>query len=137
MGLHLIWKRPDGFLGAMPEDFRKIPLSNGSQIWLHCKEQDWYPFQVNGDWASQEDTVKLNRLVNLLDSEESVFERLLERMYDDSVTEKLAQKDRSVPNFRSEIKEWLFSLLGACKGNTWEVEIMKCALSDVIAKIKQ
>ena len=71
--MHIIWKRPDGFLEALPEDFRRVTLSSGARLWLHQSDVEWYPFQVSGDWAGQEQTTKLNALVNLIDANEALW----------------------------------------------------------------
>ena len=45
--MHIIWKRPDGFQNSIPDDFERVQLSNGSQLWLHKTEKDWYPFHAS------------------------------------------------------------------------------------------
>jgi hypothetical protein len=131
--MHIIWKRPDGFQNAQPEDFRRVPLSNGAQLWLHRHELDWYPFQVSGDWAGQDQTVRLNRLVNLVDATDSAWIHFLEHYSDDE----LAPTEHSVSGSYDLIVRWIEELKDALKGNTWEVEIMGCALADIQERVKK
>jgi len=123
--MHLIWKRPDGFHNAAPDDFRRVTLSNGASLWLHRAECDWYPFQVNGDWASQEQTVKINRMVNLLDASVDAWKSFINQDCGDDLS------PQATPDKHSKgLVEWLESLKSCLRGNTWEVDIMTCALSD-------
>ncbi len=121
--MHLIWKRPDGFHSAVPQDFRTVSLSNGARLWLHGVERDWYPFQVSGDWEGQPQTVRLNRLVNLLEAD------------DDAWRLALGAEAGNSPDTAHALVQWLESLKGWAKGNTWELEIILCALSDVQARL--
>ena len=129
--MHIIWKRPDGFQNAQPEDFRRVPLSNGAQLWLHRPELDWYPFQVSGDWAGQDQTVRLNRLVNLVDATDAAWMSFLDHYHDDE----LAPQEHSLVSACDSIVQWLEELKDAVKGNTWEIEIMACAFGDVQARV--
>lgn len=130
--MHIIWKRPDGFQNAVPEDFRRVQLSNGAQLWLHRHELDWYPFQVSGDWAGQDQTARLNRLVNLLDAPESSWTGFLEHFHDDD----LGKGGDLVAAARS-LREWLEELKSSVKGNTWEVEIIQCAFTDLQTRVSK
>jgi hypothetical protein len=129
--MHLIWKRPDGFHNAVPEDFKRIALSNGASLWLHRSECDWYPFQVNGDWASQEQTVRINRMVNLLDAPEDSWKSFVAQDCGDDLSPNSSPEQHS-----SGLLEWLESLKSCLRGNTWEVEIMSCALVDVQSRLR-
>jgi len=129
--MHIIWKRPDGFQNAQPEDFRRVPLSNGAQLWLHRHELDWYPFQVSGDWAGQDQTVRLNRLVNLVDATDAAWMSFLGHYHDDELT----PQEQSLGSACDAIVQWIEDLKGAVKGNTWETEIMTCALGDVQTRV--
>ena len=129
--MHIIWKRPDGFQNAHPEDFRRVPLSNGAQLWLHRHELDWYPFQVSGDWAGQEQTVRLNRLVNLVDATDAAWRNFLEHYNDDE----LAPENATPAAACDALSRWLEELKDVVKGNTWEAEIMCCALGDVQTRL--
>ena len=129
--MHIIWKRPDGFQNANPEDFRKLTLSNGSGLWLHKQELDWYPFQFSGDWEGQEETKKLNRLVNLLDAPHSDWERYVQSLLDNNFSE-----DNSLGQLVNSLQSWLEESKANIKGNTWEQDIMKVAFGDIQTKLK-
>lgn len=129
--MHIIWKRPDGFQNAVPEDFRRVPLSNGAQLWLHRHELDWYPFQVSGDWAGQDQTMRLNRLVNLIDATDSAWRNYLEHFHDDDLS-----PTAEIPLAAQGLSKWLDELKDAIKGNTWEVEIMHCAFADLQIRLE-
>ncbi len=131
--MHVIWKRPDGFQNALPEDFRRIALSNGTHLWLHRHELDWYPFQVSGDWEGQDQTKRLNRLVNMLDAPQTFWRSFLEQLSDDDLDLKEGQ---SFPAVAISIISWVSELESSAKGHTWEVEIVRCALHDILEKLK-
>jgi hypothetical protein len=128
--MHIIWKRPDGFQNAQPEDFRRIQLSNGAHLWVHRTEMDWYPFQVSGDWKGQHLTNRLNRLVNLLDSSAPEWDNFLEHYQDDDV------KESSLSATAGHLLHWITELEGAIKGETWEADIMCCALRDIADRLR-
>lgn len=130
--MHVIWKRPDGFQNALPSDFRRISLSNGANLWLHHHEIDWYPFQVSGDWEGQDQTRRLNRLVNLLDAPDSLWKTFLEELSDDDLNLK---EEHSFTATAQVLISWVSELERTAKGHTWEVEIVKCALRDVLKKL--
>jgi hypothetical protein len=123
--MHIIWKRPDGFQNALPEDFRRIELSNGAHLWVHRHELDWYPFQVSGDWLGQQQTTRLNRLVNLLESSDAAWRNFLEHYYDDEL------KEPDLKTTAEHLTKWLDELKSSAKGETWEVHIIQCALADI------
>lgn len=127
--MHLIWKRPDGFHDAQPEDFRRVALSNGAQLWLHRQELEWYPFQVSGDWRGQEQTRKLNQLVNLLDAPESEWQHYIDHYFDDDMD------DRSPESAVNALCGWIDELKSTARGNTWEMEIVACALNDIQTRL--
>lgn len=129
--MHLIWKRPDGFHNSLPEDFRRVTLSNGASLWLHRSECDWYPFQVNGDWASQEQTVRINRIVNLLDAKDDQWKTFVDQDCGDDLSPNATPEKHA-----NGLVEWLESLKACLKGTTWEVDIMTCALSDAQKRLK-
>ena len=132
--MHVIWKRPDGFQNALPNDFRRISLSNGAHLWLHRHELDWYPFQVSGDWEGQDQTKRLNRLVNMLDAPNASWQSYLEQLSDDDLNLKEGQ---SFPVVAQSLSSWVGELTRSAKGHTWEVEIVRCALKDVLEKLNQ
>ena len=131
--MHIIWKRPDGFQNALPNDFRRIQLSSGAQLWLHLKETDWYPFQVNGDWSQEEDTKKLNKLINLLDTPDKSWSNFLEKQIENKIGPKGEMTNAFVAE---EFHQWIVELQQKVKGTTWELEIVKCALLDVAVRLK-
>ncbi|KAB8033424.1 hypothetical protein [Fluviispira multicolorata] len=131
--MHVIWKRPDGFQNALPDDFRRIALSNGAHLWLHRHELDWYPFQVSGDWEGQDQTKRLNRLVNMLDSPHTSWQSYLEHVSDDDLDIK---DNQSIVEVAQSIIAWIGSLERFAKGHTWEIEIVRCALHDVLEILK-
>lgn len=131
--MHVIWKRPDGFQNALPEDFRRVALSNGAHLWLHRFEQEWYPFQVSGDWSGQPDTKRLNKLINLIDASSAAWKSFLERALDNDIG---VNSNSTVQQIAKITLDWLKEFEKSIKGNTWEIEIVKCALHDVIEKVK-
>ena len=64
--MHLIWKRPDGFHGASPTDFRVVDLGGRSRLWLHKVDRDQYPFRIAGGWEEKDGSVLLNNLIELI-----------------------------------------------------------------------
>lgn len=131
--MHVIWKRPDGFQNAQPNDFKRVSLSNGAHLWLHKHEQDWYPFQVNGDWEGQEQTKKLNYLVNMLDSPAQTWNDYLKHILDDVLESK---ENSTLASVAQNTINWLDAFKDCAKGHTWEVEIISCALHDIESKLK-
>lgn len=132
--MHVIWKRPDGFQNALPDDFRRIALSNGAHLWLHRHELDWYPFQVSGDWEGQDQTKRLNRLVNMLDAPQSSWKTYLEQISDDNFEIKEGQ---TFIEITKSLISWVAELEQSAKGHTWEIEIVRCALHDVLNNLQK
>ena len=62
----VIWKRPDGFHGAAPEDFVVVDIGGESRLWLHKTDHDNFPFRVSGTWQGEDLSKKVNKLVNLI-----------------------------------------------------------------------
>jgi hypothetical protein len=129
--MHVIWKRPDGFHNALPEDFRRVSLSNGAQLWLHRFELQWYPFQISGDWSGQDDTKRLNRLVNMLDAGREDWTTFLQQAADNDISSKKEGPD-AVPVAAKNALQWLEKIDKSVKGDTWEAEIIHCALRDLM-----
>lgn len=119
--MHVVWKRPDGYLGASPEDYIAIELDGHSRLWLHRTDRDSYPFRISGGWEEEELTVKLNNLVNLLALPESEWIESLKERFSHSM------KD-SPERFYDGLCAWLIDLTGHLKGDSWEVEIMGQAI---------
>lgn len=131
--MHVIWKRPDGFHGADPADFMVVELSGRSKLWLHKKDTSWFPFRIAGGWQEQESTQRLNLLVNLLNKDEKFWVDALLKIFDDTMGDDPSK-------FVEDIQKWLVDLKGHLKGDTWELEIMNQALSEVehrVGKVKQ
>ncbi len=124
--MHLIWKRPDGYESAKPEDFKRLKLTNGGQIWLHCRDTKWYPFQVSGDWQGSDATEKINTLVNLLDAPANQMRRYLETLMDESHS-----PDSTLQKTVEELVSWLKVLKLKLKGDAWELEILNGTLNDI------
>jgi len=120
--MHLIWKRPDGFHGASPNDFRVVDLGGRSRLWLHKADRDQYPFRIAGGWEEKDGSVRLNNLVNLLESDDQSWLEYLNRTMDHSIKE-----DRTV--FIDDLLSWLTDLKQHVKGDTWETEILSEALT--------
>lgn len=132
--LQIIWKRPDGFQNAAPQDFRRLPLSNGAQLWLHRTDRDWYPFLVCGDWSQEADTVKLNRLIYLLDASDADWEYHLNTLLRDQEDHR---KTMTMQTVAEDCILWVESISKKIKGDTWEQEIVQCALGDLVKKLKK
>lgn len=127
---NVIWKRPDGFHGASPTDFKVVHLSNQLKIWLHLRDQTNFPFRIAGGWQEEESTARLNRLINLLDQDDPVWRDALVKIFDDSMG------DNAVKHI-DDLVLWITQLKSYLKGDTWELEIMGQALDDVIGHLHQ
>lgn len=122
--MKVIWKRPDGFLKSVPNDFTVLEMPSKSKLWLHKRDQENFPFRISGGWQDEESTRKLNRLINLLQQSEIKWVEWLERDFSDS---KLEKSERYVDS----LKSWLKSVKENLKGDTWELEIMSEALDEI------
>lgn len=119
--MHVIWKRPDGFHGASPSDYKVIELGDHSKLWLHREDHDQYPFRVSGGWEEKEATIRLNNFINLLDQDNAKWHEHLKVLFDHSMKD-----DRE--KFFIDLKTWLAELSEGIKGDTWETEILHEAL---------
>jgi NDP-sugar pyrophosphorylase family protein len=126
--MHLIWKRPDGFVNSQPSDFKTINLGGKYNFWLHKTEQDYYPFQISGDWQEADLTKKLNRLTNLLNSSAEKYATFLSRWYQDTLPE-------DASSFVDKIQEWIIELRKNIKGENWEKEIVDQTLIELSVQI--
>jgi len=126
--MHVVWKRPDGFHGAEPDDFKIVEVGGRSRLWLHKKDHQWYPFRISGGWQEQEATQRLNGFVNLIGKPMTHWIKQLVHEFDHSMIDEPAE-------FMSQTLDWLSSLKTACKGDTWEVEIMTHAIDDVYQRL--
>ena len=126
--MHLIWKRPDGFLDSHPDDYTVIEIASKSKLWLHKNDQENYPFRVSGGWQDEDATVRLNSFINLLPQKNQSWEKLLSSEYGNS-------EFKEPESFFKDLLEWLDLLKNHCKGDTWEIEIMGEVLNEVKGKI--
>jgi hypothetical protein len=127
--MFVVWKRPDGFHGAEPKDFKVVEVGEKVRLWLHKKDADWFPFRISGGWQEQEATQRLNRLVNLIGKPNSQWVKRLVYEFHHSMTDDGA-------TFFQETMVWLDQLVKAPKGDTWEIEIMVNAIQDVQNRVK-
>lgn len=128
--MHVIWKRPDGFHGASPTDFKVIEIAGQSRIWLHKSDKEWFPFQVSGGWQESENTKKLNGLVNTLPEDTTAWVTHLLDTFHDTLAE-------SAEGFLKEQLQWLNDLKLHLKGDKWETEIMTTIISELEARTEQ
>ncbi len=129
--MFVIWRRPDGFQGARPEDFKVVELRSKSFLWLHKNERHWFPFQVSGGWQDEDQTKRINGLVNLIGKSPQQWLDYLVGYYHDAI----AEDDPSA--FLEELDTWLNSILNNLKGDKWEQDIIEQAVSEVIANVEQ
>lgn len=126
--MHVIWKRPDGFHGAVPSDFFVVEIAGQMRIWLHKSEHEWFPFQISGGWQDALSTRKLNLLVNLLAADYTAWITHLLKIFRDSMTE-----DPAV--FFDETTTWLDKAVFNLKGDVWEVEIMEKIIAEIRSRL--
>lgn len=120
--MKVIWKRPDGFHGASPSDFRVVELDGHSRIWLHKADHEWFPFRISGDWGEEDATKRLNRLVNLLGQDKSSWIKYVHDSFGNS-------KGENIKVYVHDTSNWISHLKASLKGDTWEIDIMSKALS--------
>ena len=127
--ISLIWKRPDGFLGASPEDFTVIEVAGNSRIWLHRRDSKNFPFRVSGGWQDEDATRRLNQLVNKLNKSPSdLAKHLLTDYYESS-----AQDGKK---YLKGLSAWFHELSDHLKGDHWETTIMREVLEELLQKIR-
>jgi hypothetical protein len=126
--MHVIWKRPDGFHGADPTDFVAVNLGNHSKLWLHRRDHLNFPFRIAGGWQESEASARLNTLVNLLAQDDLTWTSTLTAMFHD-------QMGDDAGKFIDDLARWVGDLRSYLKGDTWEMDIMNQALSEVIDHI--
>ena len=122
--MRVVWKRPDGFHGAVPEDFFVVDVGGQVKLWLHRHEREWFPFQVTGGWQDNDTTRKLNTLVNLLAASDAVWLDHLLKSFRNALTDNAA-------TFFDEILNWLDKDMSNLKGDTWEVEVMEKIMATI------
>ena len=126
--MHLVWKRPDGFHKANPNDFMVVDIDSHSRIWLHKKDCENYPFRVSGGWEDEEGTQRINQLANLLAQPEKNWEKTLETNFANS-------KQETYIAFLQHLDLWLDKLQVCAKGDTWEIEIITRVLQELKARL--
>lgn len=122
--MHVIWKRPDGFHDADPSDFAVVDLGGQSRIWLHKRDYSNFPFRIAGGWQESEATKRLNNLVNLISQPDQTWTETLLKIFNDSMGEDAGK-------FVDDIRRWVTDLRSHLKGDTWELDIMNQALTQV------
>ena len=128
--MHVIWKRPDGYLGASPEDFLVVELDGHSRIWLHKRDKEQYPFRVSGGWEEDEASRRLNHLVNLLALRPADRVEDLMGHYSDSMEDDPAR-------YMDETLKWLKGLISRVSGDNWEMVILRQALEVTASKLSE
>ncbi len=128
--MNVIWKRPDGFHGASPQDFLVVDVGNQSRLWLHKSDHKNFPFRISGGWKEAEASQQLNNLVNLLPKNSKDWVDHLLVKYNDSMAD-----DAKV--FLDDLKNWTSGLKNHLKGDTWEVDIMRNALNVLVEKLDE
>lgn len=128
--MRVIWKRPDGNLDASPADFKVLELDGHSKIWLHKTDKEHYPFQVSSGWNGQEDTTRLNNMVNLIPESDEQWLAYLNRLFSHMM------KD-DPKEFAEYLAEWIDELSNSLKGDTWEMEILSQAIHQTRERLSQ
>lgn len=127
--MHMVWKRPDGFLGASPDDFRVVNIAGDWKIWLHKQDNVHFPFRVSGGWQDENASSRINALANLLDaSTDDLISHLLEDYYESS--------SRNESHYIKELSLWLRELSLNLKGDKWETTIMQEVLTEIGRKLE-
>ena len=127
--MFVIWKRPDGFHGATPNDFKVVEVEGEARIWLHHADKLNFPFRISGGWQESEATQRLNNLVNLVGAPSEEWVTHLVKIYNNSMS------DKPIAFFTEKMK-WLNEVKTHLKGDTWEVEIMAKVLAEVMQKVE-
>ena len=126
--IHVIWKRPDGFHGALPSDFDVVEVNGHSRLWLHKKDKDMYPFRISGGWEEDLSSRRLNRLVNLINKSDRDWLEELSRDYDRS-------NKNDPKKYLLDLSGWIDEVANHLKGDKWEIEIMAEAIGHIKQKI--
>jgi len=126
--MNLIWKRPDGYHGATPSDFTTISIDGHSKLWVHKTDHDTFPFRISGGWEEEEQSKKLNNLVNLIGKPDTEWVLYLSKIYADNL-------DDDPKQFSANIITWLDELSSLIKGGNWEIEIIKKAIEGIKLKL--
>jgi len=127
--MFVVWKRPDGFHGATPADFRVVDVGGQARIWLHHSDTTNFPFRVSGGWQESEATHRLNSLVNMIDKPRDAWVTYLLSLFNNSMADEPSR-------FFSDKLQWLAEVKSHLKGDTWEVEIMSKVVQEVIQSVE-
>jgi hypothetical protein len=127
--MHVVWKRPDGYHGATPADYRVVQVNDDANIWLHHEDTEWFPFRVSGGWQDEDATKKLNSMINLLDQSEEHWLNILSDNFSHSETDE-------AETYFKETLLWLQELKNALKGDTWEIDIMAAVITQLESNMK-
>ncbi len=128
--MHVIWKRPDGYWGASPNDYYTVELDSRSRLWLHKTDKDSYPFRISGGWEEKESSRKLNNLINLIGHDRSEWLGFLSKLYSHTMKD-----DRKT--FFESLTTWLSGLTQHLKGDSWEIEIVEQAIHSTLKQLDQ
>lgn len=128
--MKVVWKRPDGYHGASPDDYAVVELSAATKLWLHKKDRENFPFRVSGGWQDEAASRKLNRMINLLTGNSADWIAFLSEVFDNERTE-------NTELFLSHQLEWLDTLDKNLKGDNWEVEIMHVTIAELRKRINE
>ena len=126
--MKVIWKRPDGFHNASPSDYITVDIASNAKIWLHKMDQENFPFRISSDWQEEETTIKLNRLVNLLNKPTQSWLDWLQFDFNHSKTDNLDL-------YLNTLTTWLTSIEAHLKGDTWEIDIMQSTIAEIKKKL--
>jgi hypothetical protein len=129
--MNVVWKRPDGFHNALPEDFVVVTVGSHTNIWLHKKDKERYPFRISGGWEEEAATCKLNNLVNLLSAKDSTawVKHLTDSFHHSMIDDP--------EDYMNETFAWIADLKKFLKGDSWEIEIMGQALDLVVKNLNE
>jgi hypothetical protein len=131
LSIKLVWKRPDGYLGAKPEDFRILSISGHSNLWVHKTDRDTFPFRLSGDWANEHLSKRLNNLVNLLDDTDDTWRRYIEKISDDF------EHEEDFSKVIGGLLSWVEELKKVFKGSSWESDIVANTLNAVQTRLQK
>jgi hypothetical protein len=126
--MNLIWKRPDGYHGALPSDFTVVRVGDHSNLWLHRSDRDTFPFRISGGWEEEAQSKRLNNLINLLSDDDQAWLSNLRQGFAHSM------KDHP-RDYCKELTSWIDELKSLVKGGNWEVEIITKSLDAVRERI--
>jgi hypothetical protein len=128
--MNLIWKRPDGYHGAVPSDFTIVRIGDHSNLWVHRHDRDTFPFRISGGWEEEAQTKRLNNFVNMLSQSDEEWVAFLNQSFDHSM------KDQP-KDFCQDLYRWMTELRSLVKGGHWEVEIISKTLESIHTRIEK